>query len=615
MSGITGYIKTTETVPDGLAGRMCETIRYGAEVRTEYWNDDFLSISRVHHGVTSPEPQPLFNENHSIGIVIYGEIFNYDVRSCLRLYEEEGIQAFEKFNGSFCIVLYHLDSHELLFVSDRFASRSLFYYPAETNTLIFGTQLSSILQYPGVPREPDMAAVFEFFTFQQVLGTKTLYKDIRVLPPASILRFRGCEISITTYWERKYKETGETRHSEKYYVEALADAVKESVSRCLSGNHDFGLLLSGGLDSRMILAAADKKPVCFTFGDFENREVKTAERIARTKGCKHIFLQRDLDHYVNLVDEAVKIGGGMYSFFHAHSIGFFDSIRPHCDVLLHGFSIEPFFRGTNLPHKTVSFLGKNLFTYLEKVPEEELPRKIIEKLKFSYYHLNPKQLFTEPFAAAFDEALSISVKGILNETTVACPLIYDKFVWFVTHQLGRYAPFLCEASIRPYMDERSFVMDNHLLDLHLEMPVKYRRDSRLWKKVLRKLDPKIAEIPDANTGYSPYMPRLFVYGMNVLKKVAGVLRLFKLLSLPDPFSLPDPIFTQSSWPNLYIMVRLHEKMKALVEETFRDPACIDPAIFSIPGIEKVYKDYLAGKDEYVVFLYLLLTFGKKESSL
>lgn len=390
----------------------------------------------------------LTTKNKKLRLIHNGHKFKFeenDAEYCLHLYEEKGKNAFKELNGSFCIAIYNLATHELLLANDRFSSHPLFYYLTDKKTLLFGTQLSLIIQSSEVTRELNMRAIFEFFTFERVLGTKTYYKDINLLPPATFLRYREGNISFVPFWKMKYKEE---KYPEEYYVDKLATTLKKSVERITQGNYRFGVLLGGGLDSRMILAASNKKMVCFTFGDFENREFKIAKRIAEAKGCKHIFLKRDRDHYVNLMDKAVEIGNGMYGYVHAYSIGFFDQIRKECDVLLHGYVPELFFRGTSLPHRSINFLGKSLFTRVDKLSDANLPHKAIDKLKYSLNQKNPKQLFIESYASIFDSIILDSVNIILKEAESNCTNFYDKFLWFDTYYQLRYPSFLFETSVR-----------------------------------------------------------------------------------------------------------------------------------------------------------------------
>ena len=619
MSGITGYINNTEKSSTTLLDNMSKSIQFLENDCIDKWSDDFLAISRVHHGVINLEPQPIFNEDKSLFIVMEGEVFDYEKQKlklihnghkfrfknnnaeyCLHLYEEMGEDAFKELNGSFCIAIYNLITHKLLLINDRFSSRPLFYYLANNCKLLFATQLSAILLSSEVPRELNMRSIFEFFTFQRVLGTKTFYKDINIFPPATVLHYRDGSILFTPYWKMKYKEE---KHQKKYYVNKLAEAIKKSVMRRTQGNYRLGLLLSGGLDSRVVLAASDKKMVCFTFGDFENREVKIAKRIAGARGCKHIFLKRELDHYVNLIDKAVKIGNGMYSVIHAHNIGF-SEIREKCDILFDGFAPELFFRGTNLPHRSLKFFGKSFFTILDKLSNESLPYKIIEKLKYSLYRKIPQQLFSKSYLSILDSVLLNSVNNILTEMESNCTNIYDKFIWLDTRYLSRYPSFLFENSIMSFVDERSIVFDNNVLDLHLKMPFYIRSTSRIWKKALAKLDPKIAAITNANTGYSPFIPDFLEWGLTLSRRIVNKLPFLKF------YKVPHPTYTQGSWPNFTELIRHNEKLKNIIENTIKDPECLDPSIFNITRIKEMFEEHLNDKNDFTEFLFLLLTFGR-----
>jgi asparagine synthase (glutamine-hydrolysing) len=620
MSGIVGWAGNIGEPAGILLERMSESIHYAAGDRVDKWYDEFVALSRVHHALINPEAQPIFNEDNSLCIVMSGEVFGYEQQKqeliqaghefkfadnnaeyCLHLYEEKREDAFKELNGSFCVAIYDLVNRELLLVADRFSSRPLFYCLTDEQTLLFGTQLCSILQSSQVPRILNMAAIFEFFTLERILGTKTFYQDVHLLPPATVLRYRGGDLTLAQYWQMKYRAE---EHPEGCYVNELASAIRRSVKRRTQGDYRFGLLLSGGLDSRMILAASEGEMVCFTFGDFENREVRIARRIAHAKGCKHVFLKRDRDHYANLVDRAVDVGGGMHGFIHAHGIGFFDQIRQECDVLMDGYAIERFFRGTNLPHKSLSFLGRSLYTGLDQLANENLPYEIINKLKFSMKQHNPQQLFARSCSAAFRSTLLDSVNAILEEADRNCRNIYDQFGWFDTYYISRSVAFVFETSIRSFMDERSVVFDNNLLDLHLKMPLGFRSSSKIWLKALARLDPRIAEIPDANTGYSPSTPEYLAWGLDACRKMTNTLHLSR--SRP----LPHPTFTQRSWPNWAELTRHNEKLKRSTSDILHDPECLDPRIFNIQRAKAMFKEYLNGKDDYTALLFLLLTFGK-----
>jgi asparagine synthase (glutamine-hydrolysing) len=610
MSGIGGYINNTEKAPSALLDSMSESIRYTKSDRIDKWSDDFLAICRVHHGVINPESQPIFNEEKSLFIVMDGEVFDYeeqklrlihdkykfkfnnnDAEYCLHLYEEMQERAFKELNGSFCFAIYDLATHELLLINDRFSSRALFYYLTDKGTLLFGTQLSAILQSSEVPRELNMRSIFEFFTFQKVLGTETFYKDINVLPPATILRYRDGSISLIPYWEMKYKEE---KHREKYYVDKLAEALKKSVERRTQGHYRFGLLLSGGLDSRTVLAASDKKIVCFTVGDFENREVKIAKRIAEAKGCKHIFLKRDLDHYANLVDKAVEIGDGMYSFAHAHNIGFFDRIRKECDILFHAYLFDTLFKGWGIPRKPKKILGKTIINM-----------DLIEAPNDNFYKRKPEQLFTKLYSTQLKSSIMASLdKLLICAEEKGARNFHREFDYFYVPFASNDDAYLYATHNQAYVDGGTVVLDNDLLDLYLETPVKLRIHGRIFKKAIKKINLHIASIPDVNTGFSPAMP---VFLGRCLRKGLNIFR--KLRLLPGSPPLPHPTYTQGSWPNFAELIRHNEKLKNIIENTIEDPECLNPSIFNTPRIKEMFEEHLTRKADYTEFLFLLLTFG------
>lgn len=621
MSGIAGYINNTERVSSALLGSMLESIRYTEIDRIDKWSNNFLAISRVHHGVINPELQPIYNEDKSLFIVMDGEVFDYeeqklklihegykfkfennDAEYCLHLYEAMGEDAFKELNGSFCIAIYNLATHDLSLVNDRFSSRPLFYYLTDKGTLLFSTQLSSIIQSSEVPRELDTKSIFEFFAFERVLGTKTFYKDVNVLSPATVLCYGDGNISLASYWEMRYRKE---KHPEKYYADKLAKAIKKSVERRTRGNHRFGLLLSGGLDSRMVLAASDKKMVCSTIGDFENREVKIAKRIARTKECKWFFLKRDLDHYVNLIEKAIEIGDGMYNIDHFHFVGFFDQIKGESDVLFSGFGLDFTFQGLYLPKSKLNFLGKRILVpYLFRLSEKDVLKIILVELENNLFAKNLGQILVKPYSGNFRRDLIQSMKNILREAKTENP--YNKLDYFVfSHLLAKHFTFSHVKSIRSYMDERIVMFDNDLFDVYLQMPPQLRFNGRVYRKALKKINPKMALVPNANSGFPPATPIFLEWAVMIAKSI-----LKKAVSSRKN-SLSHPAYnTQGSWPNLAELIRYNEKMKKAIYDVINDTESLDLSIFNTQRIKEMFEEHLNSKADYTDLLLLLLTFGR-----
>jgi asparagine synthase (glutamine-hydrolysing) len=602
---------------DKLIEDMSEEITYAPDDVIDKWHDDHFALARVHHGVVNPEPQPVFNEAGSLCAVMAGEVFDYDSEKrslieqghrfrlqgndgeyCLHLYEQYGTEAFAKLNGSFLLALYDRTTHELILVNDRFSSHFLFYY-YDGQQLVFGTQLRPLLKFQSLPRRLDLQAVFEFFALQRLLGSRTYYRDVKMLPPASILRFRVGEISLCQYWTTEYKDE---LYPEAYYVEALADGLKRAVSRRTQGNHRFGLLLSGGLDSRTVVACCDRPLTAFTFGDFENQEVRIAQRIAEVAACQHVFLKRSFDHYPNLMEEAIDIGDGMQRFDHAHAPGLLKDIRSSCDILLDAFGFDARFKGLWLIHKTISAFGRRIRSPLLLEVSQLESLETWKRIGNFVLSRKPHELFNSPYKLAFNDTILSSIKDMLKEVTTRDP--QNLIEYPMANSFRSIFGYLMVLAVRSYMGQRSIVFDNDLLEISLSIPPRLRARGRVLRKALKMLSPELAAIPNANTGLRADLPVwpewLLVSGREALREI-GVLR------RPQ---LPHPAYTNRSWPNKAELIRHNDKIRRSIEETLHDPECIDPDLFNVEAVDSILEKHMNREEDYSRLLYLLLTFGR-----
>ncbi len=506
---------------------------------------------------------------------------------------------------------------ELILAADRFASRPLFYAQTPKGFILFSNQVSSILKSADVPREVDMQSMFELIATQAVQGVKTLNKAVHMVPPGTAIRFKENKCDYITYWEGNYNPENK---SIKVWSEELAETIKIAVRRNLRGNHRFGLLLSGGMDSRMVLAAAEKELTCYTFGDYENKEYHAARRVAQKKGFKSVFVQRYEGHYSNTVDPAIEIGSGMYAFNHAHAIGFMEKLHSECDVMLHGLATEPYFRDTKLPTVNNVFWGLKGKKVLDAtLTEKDLPSRLFRR-HFSLLNLYPQQLFTKKYAELFEKSLLLSAEQLINEAEPHCKTIYEKYSWPETHYYSKNPPFPFAISLRPFITERNIICDNDLLDLHFRMPATVRLNSKVWIKAMKLLDPKLASIPDANTGFRANLPSIAVAMLKGVKTtiaaehiipswLPGGWRLRRLVN-PKQHAGSAPAGSRGSYPNFDSLIRRDDRLRDLISDTLNDPECLNSDIFDIDRIKQLFEEHLQGRANHRYFLFILITFGR-----
>jgi len=229
-----------------------------------------LDISRAGH-------QPMSDLSKNIWIAYNGEIYNFkelrldleklghrfksntDTEVIIYAYIEWGIKCIEKFNGMFAFSLYDNFIKKFYLVRDRYGIKPVYYHITNENTLIYASEIKSILEYKDYQTEVDKEALLEYFTFQNIFTNKTLHKDIQILEAGHYFEIdlHSKEIEKKQYWDFDFSEPL-TIKDEREYIEELDRLFNQAVKRQLVSDVPIGSYLSGGMDSGSITAIASK---------------------------------------------------------------------------------------------------------------------------------------------------------------------------------------------------------------------------------------------------------------------------------------------------------------------------------------------------------------------
>jgi asparagine synthase (glutamine-hydrolysing) len=604
---------------------MAQALRAGPGGQVEKWSNAYAALLRVRNTSVDAGHQPLFSAGRRTCMFFFGECVAYEDRKkelirlghefcneqgdgefVLRLYEQHGDAAFRMLSGSFCLAIYDVDDCSLRLVSDRLGSRPLFYGTTRDGRLSFATRVSPLLQDDGISRELDTAAVLEFCSLQKVLGFKTYHRGILMLPPGSMLYFRNGVMRLSRYWTPRYDpQPG----SIGQYAEELAETIKIATSDVTRGPGRTGLLLSGGLDARMIAAAAEKPLTCYCFGDYENAEFAIAKRVAEVRGFDIRFLRRDQDHYSKILDSAVELGSGMHPFNHAHALGFCEEIAGETPVLTHGYGIEALFRGTTLPKRMKLLCGLPLGAQLDpSLSDDNLPQRYYRR---AYCLLGRYSgLFRAGVAEGLEAHVEESARETISDAAPHCTNVFDKLLWSDVFARSRYTGYLFLLALRPHVIERSVLFDNRLIDLHLRTPLEWRADDRLWLKAMSLLHGGVARVVSANTGYTPDTPLWMVAARNTVKAATKGLPLLWRLGRAPAAAIAGPGLSPRSWPRFDWMIRNNARLRTMITETLSDPEALPPSIFQLDRISELLAEHLAARGHHRDVLFALLTFGR-----
>jgi asparagine synthase (glutamine-hydrolysing) len=607
MSGIAG---ATGKLPHGLGELMASTLTAeernaaGGESAAWSWQDRAVLLQADHRGARPPT----VSADGRRRILLSGALYDTeqlrarhrvqagdDAMLVLALYDKLGDDAFSQLDGSFAVVVHDTTDNSLVLTGDRFLSRPIF-WASTPGGVTFGSRAQTVLQNRAVPRDLDMASVYDLLHYQRVHATRTLNAAVSVLPGATVLTARGGQVRTRQWFQMDYRPE---QRSDDEWAEEMAEAFQLSTRRVMAGAGRVGLLLSGGLDSRMIAAAADGGLEALHFNENRNnREYETAANIARVAGLPMTYLQRTAGHYPRLLDEAVDIGSGQHPFVHAHSLGL---LPAEVDTVLHGYAPEIWFRGTSLPHCNRTMYGRQLGTIVDPaLSKDNVVDAIVAKLKYAQPHKHPQRLFVPGRVSAFADQVRASAQSMVTDAAPHSEDVYDWFTWADIRWKGKSPSFLFHNSIRAEHEERSVLFHNHVLDLHLRMPTTARSDSRIWNKAVRRLSPKVAAVQDANTGRSPFLSPAKRLLLTKAEKVGRDLRLRRP---------PDPAYVAGSWPNFSKLIVNDPAMQRLVTATAADPAALDPSIFDFKGVQRAIGEHLASRADHGTMFVVLVTLG------
>ncbi len=252
--------------------------------------------------------QPIANEDGTVWVVFNGEIYNYqalrhrlegaghrfatqgDAETIVHLYEDEGLDAFAHLNGMFAIAVWDEPNRRLVLARDRLGQKPLV-YRHEPGRLAFASELKSLLQIPGVSRSIDVAALDAYLTYQYVPHPRTIFNEIRKLPPGHLLTYCDDQVTCQPYWNPDFRSTFHGTQAEG--VEQLRDLLADSVKLRLQSDVPLGAFLSGGVDSSLIVALMQQhatdpvKTFSIGFPVKEYDESKYARQVAEHLGTEH----------------------------------------------------------------------------------------------------------------------------------------------------------------------------------------------------------------------------------------------------------------------------------------------------------------------------------------
>jgi asparagine synthase (glutamine-hydrolysing) len=327
MCGICGFSWNDEA----LIRKMADRIVHRGPDQEGFFCTDGMSLGFRRLSIidlSENGSQPMFNEDNTVCLVFNGEIYNFqelrallearghrfrshtDSEVILHGYEEYGIDVVNHLRGMFGFALYDTARKRLLLARDRIGIKPL-YYTEQNGRLVFGSEIKSILQDPGVERRVNHQALYDYLGFEFVPSPETMFAGISKLPAGHLLVWENGRAEVTRYWDLSFRPAA-PMPSFGEAVEQLRAHLDAAVKSHLVADVPLGVFLSGGLDSSCLVALMRRHisgPLkTFTIG-YEDKtfseldyaqivadHCQTEHRVLRLDSLKPAYVEETLYH-------------------------------------------------------------------------------------------------------------------------------------------------------------------------------------------------------------------------------------------------------------------------------------------------------------------------------
>ncbi|MEB3329365.1 MAG: asparagine synthase-related protein [Candidatus Sericytochromatia bacterium] len=413
-----------------------------------------------------------------------------------------GWQATARFVGSFFFAVWDEATGTLYVGGDRTGTLP-HAYSLEGERLLLAPEVAGVQAGAlGQPRA-DLGGVFEVLAFEHPLGDRTLVEGVHIFPPGTILVLGPAGPRWHTWWRPRYRPAPAGPAS----LDAAVAAYGRAVGRCAAG--PVGLGLSGGLDSRTVLACLGEPPPLFTFGEPGSEDVRLAARVAAAREAALHVLPLSPDYLTRHVDVMLRLGEGMVSLFHAHDADGLDEVAAVAPIVLVGITSE-FSRGefaenvlAAKPEGSLQAAGLLLRHLTHGSRPQDLPlgeEALVARLLARTWSVLTPGAATLALRPEAREAMARWLQASVARHLARCEgeTLADRLtVYNLLHRQRRFSSWGLKIAQSTH-EVRRPLDDPELLEVVLALPHAQRRT--LQARVIREVAPALAEIPVTGTG-------------------------------------------------------------------------------------------------------------------
>ncbi len=594
MPGLIGFIQYLEEEEAEIRLRkMVDLLEPEDRFQVDLYAEAGMGLGRVSLGILNPEAQPTWNQDKSICIFMEGEFFDTemhkqnverrgftppgnDIELALALYEIYGSEFASKLNGAFLLAIWDGRLQKLVIANDRLGLYPA-YFSRRGGEFQFASGVRALLADPNLSREIDRTALAEFLTFDHVLRQRTLLLDVQLLPQATVLTIQAGDLELNRYWSPTFISSYDIFREEEYYEEFIM-LLKQAVRRQTFNEKSPSLLLSGGLDSRMLLGALAEENhrdrlQTFTWGIPRCDDVRFARESARSVGARYHFNELKSDWLLSLADTGSRITDGMGNLVNLHALAVIEEQSQDAQIFYKGFLGDAMFGFGLRPRYWASYdKATRVQVHLEAYRDYDV-------LTFDLSEHN--NVFSDPFLQDVGGQVIEDYQVVMDESDtdqLADQRIYIDF----TQRVPRMTILGVEA-VRHRAAARLPYCDYDLIDFSLRVPPGLRIDRTVMVEAFIRAFPQLAQIPLTPQGL-PLMSCARDVQIRATSWARWHLSRIGLGGLVGPPSRPYSDY--ASW--------FRTILRSWVEDTLLAPTCLERGYYKPEFVESMIHEHMAG---------------------
>lgn len=608
LPGILGLADFSHTYSKETLQTMLDQIMYCENYAIDSIQGEWFAIGRADLPTFNPEPQG--NNRGNCIVFCQGNITNKtemlgdtspnlsNADLIAQQYATVGVDFVNRAKGHFTAAICDTDKKRLFLVNDRFGKHQMYFWTPRPETIFFASETKCLISVAGNTLLPNVQAIADFLQFQFILGEQTYFKEISLLPQASILQFDAQGLRVHRYWRPELKPRSNSLSKDEY-LRRLHDLLSIAISRATRG-HKVGVLLSGGLDTRNIAAHLPRSATdvhAFTYGHVDSDDAKIAQLVANNRNFAGHFIPTTSLIIPELAALTMKILEGNASVMTSQNMVILDEAqRNGIAVLLDGVSGNRLF-ALPIPYSLPVFallslpiLGTLILRFMKKSFSIDAS---YAKVRNSLSGFNEERVLEVLSPGCRDRVkplLGKSLRGALADAYSACPTIFDltAYIWLTQYQ--RRLNVNTQNCCRWKVEMVDALLDYDLVDFAISLP----HECKLWRRL----------VVDELKAFHQDLMAVPLHGYARPTSLASLTLFLKMVALRLP--LVSTLVNNEPRPVNGFAAILREQSD-FFEKVLFDNRTATRGFFNMENIRKMFDEHLSSKRNHTRLLYRILS--------